>query len=132
MYGIVTDWRAYAAARGDTAPTDADDDDASAALVRASDYIRTRYHLRMTGIADDHAHLVEATYIAASIDLADPGFWTATYDKDDATVMTGAGNIKWTPIEGANSGPDAMQPTSPMIDALLRNIGFSVVSAFVV
>lgn len=131
-YGTLADWRAYAFDRGESMPTSASDAEANAALLRASDYIRTRYVLRMTGVEEDDPAVVEATYIAASIDLGEPGFWTATYDKDDATVMTGVGTIRWTPIEGLDNGSDAMQPTSPMIDALLRNLGAYGIAMLVV
>ncbi|MBL4768272.1 MAG: hypothetical protein JKY94_11235 [Rhodobacteraceae bacterium] len=129
MYGNVDDWIAYALARGEVV---ADDAASAAALVRVSDYIRLRYVMRMTGVEDDDPAIIEATYIAASVDLAEPGFWTGTYDKDDATVMTKVGDIQWTPIPGINSNADAMQPTSPMIDALLTPLGAYGTAVFVV
>lgn len=117
MTATVAGWIAYAAMRGDVV---ADNAASAAALVRASDYIRTRYVLRFSADYDDTAPQVEeATYIAAKAELATPGFWTATYDKDDMTVLTSVGKISWTVMPGVKAGIDMMQPTSPMIEALL-------------
>ena len=123
MYGTLTDWRAYATLRGNTAPTAASDADATAALVRASDYIRTRYVMRFSASYDGTSpEVIEATYIAASLDLASPGIWATTYTPSQAKVLTEVKGIKWTPIgstAGIMTDGDAMLPTSPAIDALL-------------
>jgi hypothetical protein len=118
MYGTVANWIIYAALRGNVVANDA----ASAqALQRASDYIRTRYVLRLAPAYDaDSEATIEATYIAASYDLASPGFWAKTFTPSQTKVLTKAGDISWTPVSsmGHTSLVDAMLPTSPAIDAL--------------
>tara|TARA_R110000868_G_scaffold348974_2_gene610142 strand:- start:14402 stop:14800 length:399 start_codon:yes stop_codon:yes gene_type:complete len=126
IYGNIIDWRSYALARGDNAPTAASDPDATASLQRASDYIRTRYVIRL-GLADDDANVIEATYIAAGYDLATPNFWATTFTPAQAKVLTKVDAIQWTVIDGGASGMDAQLPTSPAIDALFlgkRAYGF--------
>jgi hypothetical protein len=86
-------------------------------LQRASDYIRTRYVIRL-GLEATDANVIEATYIAAGYDIAAPGFWAKTFTAASAKVLTGVGDIKWTPLTGIMSGADAQLPTSPAIDAL--------------
>jgi len=113
MYGTVTDWIAYAALRGSVV---ADDVPSVQALQRASDYIRTRYVLRL-GLEATDANVIEATYIAAGYDIAAPGFWAKTFTAASAKVLVGVGDIKWQ-IVGGVSGADAQLPTSPAIDAL--------------
>lgn len=115
-YGTIADWRSYALDRGNAAPTDATDADANAALVRASDYVRTRYVARYA--LDDAAEaVIEATYIAASIELATPGFFAATYTPAQAKVLTEVKGIKWSLVGGG--GRDAMTPVSTLIEGLL-------------
>jgi hypothetical protein len=117
MYGTVAGWIAYAALRGLTVANNAA---AAAALVRASDYIRTRYVIRFAADYDETAPQVEeATYIAAAYELDKPGFWATTFAPAQAKVLTELKGIKWTPIPGAAKGVDAMLPISPAIDALL-------------
>lgn len=118
MYGTIEDWRAYAALRGDTTPAVASDEVASASLQRASDYIRTRYVLRSRAKGTE-PEVIEATYIAASIDLATPGFWQKTFTPSELKVLTAVDGIRWTPIESGMGGTDSVLPTSPMIDSLL-------------
>lgn len=117
VYSNIADWRAYALARGDSAPTDANDTNASASLQRASDYIRTRYVIRNSLEVTD-ANVIEATHIAASLDLASPGFWQKTYTPAQAKVLTQAGKIQWTPVKSGGMGSDAQLPVSPAIEAL--------------
>lgn len=131
MYGTIAGWRDYATARGNAGPAGATDADATAALVRASDYIRTRYVLRMS-VADDNASVVEATYIAASIDLASPGFWAKTFTANDAKVLTKVEGLQWTPTDAGVTGTDAFLPMSPAIDALMRPLGGYGAAAMVV
>lgn len=117
MYGTVADWITYAALRGLTV---ADDAASAQALVRASDYIRTRYVIRFLADYDDTAPEVEeATYIAAAFELTTPGFWAATFTPSQVKVLTEVKGIKWTPVGGAGNQPDDMLPVSPAIDALL-------------
>lgn len=119
MYGTLQAWRAYALARGNSAPTDADEATADAARQRASDYIRLRYVSRygLDGTSDE---VEEATYIAAAEELSSPGFWRKTFTPAQMKTLTKADVISWTPIEQEGyRGADLMQPVSPSIEALL-------------
>lgn len=119
IYSTIADWRAYALARGNSAPTSASDDDASAALQRASDYIRTRYvlPLSLSGTADN---VIEATHIAAGYELTKPGFWSTTFTPAQQKVLTEVKGIKWTVSGNATmeKGFNGQVPVSPAIDAL--------------
>jgi hypothetical protein len=128
MYGTLVDLRAYAAARGDTAPTAATDAAATAALVRASDYIRTRYVLRL-GLSAPEANVdvIEATYIAARREIATPGFWSTTYTPTAVKTLVQVDSIRWQAADkaqGGLSGRDLVVPMDPAIDALLMPWGF--------
>lgn len=117
MVATVSDWITYAGLRGLTV---ADDTASAQALQRASDYIRTRYIMRFSAEYDGtETEVEEATYIAAALDLATPGFWSTTFTGAQATVLTEVKGIKWTPVDLGAKGADAMLPTSPAIDALL-------------
>lgn len=126
-YGSIAGWRAYATERGNSAPTEASDADATAALVRGSDYIRVRYAanllpsydpLTFTPTGSDLPLTEEAAYIAASIDLASPGFFAKTYTEAESKVLTGVGSVKWT-VTG-KGGTYAYMPTSSLIDAMFE------------
>ena len=127
MYGSLAEWRTWATARGNSAPTDASDTDATAALVRASDYIRARYvanllpqydtTLQPTGY--DYPLVDEATYIASGYELATPGFFAKTYSASESKVLTEVKGIKWT-ITGDASGTYAYLPASSLIDAMFE------------
>lgn len=125
MYGTIADWRSYALERGDSAPTDASDADATAALVRASDYIRFTYVERFrSGCVTPDETIEHATYEAANLELATPGFWSTTFSMDQAKVLTGVDTIKWTPIKmdsrtDTERPADMMRPVSTKIDAML-------------
>ena len=117
MYGTVTDWITYAALRGLTV---ADDAASAQALVRASDYIRTRYVIRFMAEYDGTSpEVIEAAYIAAAFELETPGFWAKTFTASQVKVLTGVGEIKWSAVDTGMKGADAQLPTSPAIDALL-------------
>lgn len=119
LYSTIADWRTYAEARGNAAPTDAHDTVATEALQRASDYIRTRYvlPLRLSATAPN---VIEATHIAAGFELTKPGFWSRTFTPGQVKVLTGVEGIRWTVQEGAarEHGYNAQLPVSPAIDAL--------------
>jgi len=125
MYGTIEGWRAYALARGDNAPTAAENAAATAALVRASDYIRFRYAANLlpgygidyTPAGSDLPLVEEAAYIAASYELATPGFFSKTYTAAEQKVLTEVKGIKWT-VTGDSSKSYAAFPTSSLIDAL--------------
>jgi hypothetical protein len=127
MYGTLAGWRAYAAARGDSAPTDAQDAVATAALVRGSDMIRVRYVANLlpgydatfTPPGSDLPLVEEAAYIAASIELTKPGFFAKTYTAAEQKVLTEVKGIKWT-VTGEASGTYAAMPVSTLIEALFE------------
>lgn len=132
MYGTIAGWRAYATARGDNAPTAATDANATAALVRASDYVRARYiaNLFSSNTADTipSGYTLplgeEGAYIAASFELATPGFFSKTYTPAQQKVLTKAGSVSWTVVgEGASAIYGAM-PTSTLLDAYFRPFVF--------
>ena len=127
MYGAIADWRTYASARGNSAPADASDVLATAALTRASDYIRVRYAANLLPSYDPLTFTPtgatlplteEAAYIAASLELATPGFFAKTDTEAESKVLTGVGSIKWT-VTG-KAGTYAYMPTSSLIDALFE------------
>lgn len=128
MYGDLSGWRAYALARGNNAPTAAEDGAATAALVRASDYIRFRYVANLLAGYDPLTFtppgytaplVVEATYVAAAFELTTPGFFSKTYTASEQKVLTAVGQIKWT-VTGDSSKSYAGMPTSTLIDAMFE------------
>jgi hypothetical protein len=123
MYGNIAAWRAYSTARGDGTPASASDVLATAALLRASDYIRTRYVIRFTeGYTDALPEVEEATYIAANRELATPGFWSVTYTPGQTKTLIEVKGIKWeTDARAAKGlyGSAVATPIDVMIDALL-------------
>lgn len=120
-YGTLSGWRAYALERGDSAPTDATDSDASAALARAVDYIKWTYLERfLTGCIVADATIAEAEYIAASAELATPGFWSKTYTPGQQKVLTKVDAIGWTPVSmQVHDQSDLARPVSTQIEAML-------------
>ena len=122
MYGTLADWRAWATDRGDNAPTAADDTLATSALVRASDYIEYAYVARFVSPYDGTSANVEpATYVAASFELATPGFFSKTFTPAQQKVLTGVGSVKWTPVTNRSNTRDGIlaAPTSTLIEAML-------------
>lgn len=125
MYGTIESWRAYATARGDNAPTAASSGDATAALTRASDMIRLRYLPNLLAgygvdfipTGSDLPLVEEASYIAASFELATPGFFSRTYTEAEQKVLTEVKGIKWT-VTGSTSGVYSSMPSSSLIDAM--------------
>lgn len=127
MYGTLEGWRAYATARGDSAPAEADDPDATAALVRASDYVRVRYVANLVPgysaetVPQGHDLPLgeEGAYIAASIELATPNFFGRTFTPSEQKVLTGVSSIRWT-VTGDAGKTYAAMPVSTVIDALFE------------
>jgi hypothetical protein len=125
MFGSLAGFREYAEARGDNAPTTATDPVATAALVRGSDHVRIRYVANLLPGYDttlqpagyDLPLVEEAAYIAASLELATPGFFAKTFTASEQKVLTGVGSIRWT-VTGEASGVYAAMPVSTSIDAL--------------
>ena len=116
MTASLTGWIAYAADRGTAV---ASDELSSQALVRASDYIRTRY-LLSNSISTDDERAVEATYMAAKYELENPGFWSTTFTPASAKTLTKVDGIQWTMQSNASmeKGYNAQIPVSPAINAL--------------
>lgn len=119
MYGTLEDWRTYANARGVSAPLIAGDADATAALMRGSDYVRLFYVQRMVEtISDPVPEAVEhAAYEAATLELATPGFFSKSYTPAEQKVLVGVGNIRWEVV--GKKGRDNAMPVSTKIEALL-------------
>lgn len=118
MIGTLEGFRAYSAARGNTAPTDADDSDATAALVRASDHIQFGYVARFAAGFDAASPNVEtAAYEAAALELATPNFFSRTFTPGERKVLTEVKGIKWEVVGGDNS--DSAAPRSTRIDDML-------------
>lgn len=133
MYGTISDWRAYATARGFSAPGDASDTLATAALIRASDYIKYTYVQHFTSGYDDTLEVVEfAAYEAALLELETPGFFTASFTPAEQKVLTEVKGIKWTVVGGAE-GAEGATPVSTKVDAMLahmvgKNRGIGIMS----
>lgn len=120
MYGTIADWRTYATARGNSAPENADDTIATAALTRASDYILYNYVQHFLSGYDDTLQVVEyAAYEAANLELATAGFFSTTFTPDQQKVLTEVKGIKWTPV-GSADGADGARPVSTVVDAMLE------------
>lgn len=115
MAQTVDNWIAYAALRGDTV---ADDAASAAALVRAQDYLAHHYLNRVT-VTPDEAVLDAATYEAAKLELATPGFFSKTYTPAEQKVLVQVDGIKWE-TKGDASGSDAATPVSTKIEAMMR------------
>ncbi len=128
-YGDLVGWRAYAAARGNTAPAAATDADADAALTRAGDFIAFHYVANFVAPAPDDVVLA-AAYEAAALELATPSLFRRTYTPGEAKVLTGVKGINWQ-VVGDASKDGAMMPTSTIIEAMLgrytgRNVGLGM------
>jgi hypothetical protein len=127
VYGTLDGWRAYATARGNSAPQDADNAVATAALVRGSDHVRFRYvanllagyGLTFTPPGYDLPLVEEAAYIAAATELAKPGFFSRTYTASEQKVLTEVKGIRWTVVGDANKTFSAM-PVSTTIEAMFQ------------
>lgn len=127
MQGSLAGWRAWALARGDSAPTEAADAAALAALVRGSDHVRRRYIANLlpgfTADTTPDGHDLplgeEGAYIAASLELATPNLFSRTYTPAEQKVLTGVGSIRWTPVGGADK-TYAASPSSTALENLFE------------
>ncbi|WP_425070650.1 hypothetical protein [Sagittula sp. S175] len=113
MTASVADWISYAQARGTTVANDAA---SAAALIRAGDYIARFYTNRLTVTAPESV-IDAATYEAAALELATPGFFSKTFTAAEQKVLTGVGDLRWT-VRGDAAGADAATPISTTIEAL--------------
>jgi hypothetical protein len=119
MYGTIADWRTYATARGNAAPTTAADADATAALVRASDYIKYEYVSRLASGYDDTLEVVElATYEAANQELTTVGFWVKAYTPSEQRIVTRVGDISFQPVNESTGKFGHSVPRSTLIEAM--------------
>lgn len=129
MIGTLAEFRTYAAARGNTKPTDAADADATAALVRASDHIRFAYVARFAAGYDETAPNVDAaTYEAALLELAKPGFFSKTFTPGERKVLTEVKGIKWQVVGGSGNG--SASPVSTRVEDMLRPYMYQPVGIF--
>lgn len=134
MIGTIADWRSYATARGNSAPSSASDTLATQALTRASDYILHNYvrHF-LPGYDVDSEYVDEATYVAADYELETPGFFVATYTASQQKVLTEVKGIKWT-VKAGETGREFWQDATPtiskiegMLDIYMpRDVGYAI------
>jgi len=128
MTATVAGWISYAADRGDTV---ADDTASAQALVRGTDYIAHHYENRFGGaVTVDQTIVDAATYEAAKLELATPGFWSNTYTPDQQKVLVAVDGIKWQ-VRGDASGADAATPVSTRIEGMLRPYMVTLAGAYV-
>jgi|EndMetStandDraft_2_1072991.scaffolds.fasta_scaffold30655_1 hypothetical protein len=120
FYGTLAGALTYHADRGNAAwAAAASDAVRTAALVRATDYVKYRYVVNLSSDYDETLPVVaEATYAAALIELATPGFFSTTYTEAQQKVLTEVKGIKWTVI-GKSGSASSYMPTSTLIEAML-------------
>lgn len=117
MIGTLDGFRAWAADRGDQAPTAAPDADATAALVRASDHMEFHYMPRFrAGLGADAPNVEPATYELARLELATPGLFSRVFTPGERKVLTEADGIKWTVLD---DGSEASAPVSSRVEAMM-------------
>lgn len=117
MIGTLAGFRAYAAERGNQAPTTASDADATAALVRGSDHVLIDYVARFAPGYDSASPNVEpAAYEAAALELATPGLFTRVYTPGERKVLTAVASLRWEVLPGQGGGAT---PVSTRVEALL-------------
>lgn len=113
MIGTLAGFRTYHDDRGNSAPTSASDADATAALVRGSDYVRRAFSLI---VEETDTRVIDAAYIAGGFEIAEAGFFSKTgSDK----ILTQVGDIHWTVNAGGATNRDSLTPRD-MIAAVLR------------
>jgi hypothetical protein len=119
-YGSLEGAATYHSDRGNAAwAAAATDALRTAALVRASDYIKYRYVVNLAcDYGDDLPEVEQATYVAALLELAMPGFFSKTYTEAEQKVLTEVKGIKWT-VTGKTGGAFSAVPTSTLIEAML-------------
>lgn len=119
MYGTLAGWRTYATERGNAAPTEASDADATAALVRASDYIKFEYVSRLLSGYDETLDVVElATYEAANQELASAGFWVKAFTPSEQRIVTRVGEISFQPVGESTGKVGFSTPRSTLIERM--------------
>lgn len=138
MIGTIAAWRAYATERGVSAPTDASDESATAALVRAGDYITHNYvRYFYEDYTVDSPYVEDATYEAALLELNTAGFFSATYTPGKQKILSKVEGISWTVVDSDASRPTYV-PVSTAVDQMLRHymrrnfvVGFLSTSEYV-
>jgi hypothetical protein len=120
FYGSLVGAATYHSDRGNAAwAAAASDALRTAALVRATDYIKYRYVVNLAPGYDETLPEVEqATYVAALLELATPGFFSKTYTEAEQKVLTEVKGIKWT-VTGKMGEAFSAVPTSTLIEAML-------------
>lgn len=109
----------FHADRGNDAWTSAGEPARNQALQRGSDYIQARYLRRLNDQAPvDLIHM--AVYIAALIELNNPGFFSITSTPSNPNkVLVGVGDIRWQVVGAGSDGTGNFYPISSMIEDLL-------------
>ena len=122
MTATVAGWITYAGDRGNVV---GDDAASAAALVRATDYITHNYVRRfVAGYDATSPYVDEATYEAANLELATPGFFSKTFTEAQQKVLTGVDSIRWTAMQSDNKSVRSgllYAPTHTKIDAMLAD-----------
>lgn len=122
LYGDLSGFRAFALARGNAAPTDAEDSAALQALQRASDHVRFSFITRLPASLQSVEALPsieDAAYLCAAIELDTPGFFSRAYTPSEQKVLTRAGDISWT-VTGRSDKAGSGMPRLATVEAIFR------------
>ncbi len=125
MYTTLSDWLAFAAARGDVLPAEASAEDQAAALQRGDDYVRRTYvsaFATSVDLTSDEvlAALAEAVHLAAGLELASVGSLSATLTTANQKTLTKVGDLEWDVPKASEESPmRAATPRHTGIEALL-------------
>jgi hypothetical protein len=116
VIGTAEGFRAYAGARG--WEVTADDLTITQALQRSTDHILIDYVARFKSGYDETApNVIPATYEAARLELATPGFFSTTRTPGQQKELVQVADIKWQLTGDGGKGPVA--PISTRVEALL-------------
>ena len=75
------------------------------------------YDIALVPIGSELPIVEEAAYIAASLELATPEFFSRTFTAAESKVLVEVKSIKWQ-VVGKTEGAYAYMPSSSLIDAL--------------
>jgi len=123
MYGSLSGWQQYVAARGITGQP-ITDPGSLPVLVRASDYIKYHYVVNFMSQYDDTVPEVElAAYEAACLENTTPGFFERTLSPGEAKMLVAVDSIRWEKVTASRQEDldnNVMVPISTKIDMYLR------------